>query len=106
MQFDALLRKAALSRGEAQPGSKAEKVLEVAQLSKLWAEQKEECPLKDWFPEPLQQNWQWIPTAVKGSTQNLLLLFHGLGDTPGTDRGGQHFHKSCQEIEVLPRCFT
>ena len=83
MQLDTLLRKADVHHRKANP-NRAEKTLEVAELSQLWAVQKEICPPLDWFPPPLQQNWQWVPAAVKGTTQNLLLLFHGLGDTPGT----------------------
>ena len=88
MQLDKLLRTAVRRKEEARDGSKPEKTLEVAQLSKLWAACKDKRPPLEWFPPPLRQSWQWIPTAVEGSTQNVLLLFHGLGDTPGTISGG------------------
>ena len=84
VQLDALLMKAVSRKGEAELESKPEKTLEMAQSSKLWADLKDKRPPLEWFPPPLQQNWQWVAAAVEGSTQNLLLLFHGLGDTPGS----------------------
>lgn len=59
-----------------------QKPLSLNLHSQNWALQKEKPPQADWFPPMLRKGWQWVP-CTGGGTQNLMLLFHGLGDTPG-----------------------
>jgi len=58
--------------------------LETQDVHSAWRALRGEAPLEEWFPPSLREGWEWIPNVFPDrDTENLLLILHGMGDSPG-----------------------
>jgi len=84
MQLETLLleAKAAYKR----PPHSIPERLETQDVHSAWRALRGEAPLEEWFPPSLREGWEWIPNVFPDrDTENLLLILHGMGDSPGGD---------------------
>lgn len=99
-QLEKLLSLASTERATHRPTLGTEKNLDVADCE-LWQQHKGLRPPISWFPPELMKGWEWIPyDGARSEVQNLLLMFHGLGDNPSK----LHKRAAMFSLHVTPNC--
>lgn len=82
MQLEGLLSKDNAQRAAKASAASEEKSLKAETPARKWNRRKDSAPSIECFPKELRRGWRYVPDAHKNA-QNLVLLFHGLGDTSG-----------------------